>query len=433
MRQPAFARLWLASSISQLGSQALFIAQPLAIYAATGSATVYGAVVTASTAGLVVSMLVGGALADIYDRRKLLQLGNITLIPVSAGIGVAVVAQAWAILVVLAFVQTVVGSLFVSAAPPLERDIVPDEHRPQATAIGRGTAQLVNVVSQALGAAVFVTVGFGLVAALDVVTFLASAGLLLGVRDPDGDRRRRTRSTEEGAVGAQVRHAVQRVAVDLRVGVVLTVRDRFSRVSIVTELPSSFANGAFIVAALPWLVDDLRLPSTAYGAVMVVMGVSGTLAAIVVAWRCTATHPTRMLVAGAVSGVLGGLLIAFSSAFPWAPWLAFVVLGAGNIPFQVGEATIRQRRYPSHVQGRMAMGSNLVMRVSGLAGAVCAGAALSVASASAVMSACGAAFALSSLLTPLVVRASRSLPTPVDPPVGVQVAPARDRDLAISG
>jgi MFS family permease len=73
---PAFRRLWLASVVSAVGGSFSLIAIPTQLFSLTGSSASIGAAAAVSFAALVLACLVGGALADLRDRRRLLLIAH---------------------------------------------------------------------------------------------------------------------------------------------------------------------------------------------------------------------------------------------------------------------------------------------------------------------------------------------------------------------
>ena len=67
-----FRRLWYAGLISNFGSFLTFVALPVQLKDLTGSAAAVGAIGAVELIPLLVFGLYGGALADAWDKRKLI-------------------------------------------------------------------------------------------------------------------------------------------------------------------------------------------------------------------------------------------------------------------------------------------------------------------------------------------------------------------------
>lgn len=84
---------WLAGeSLSMLGTSMSTFAYPVLVLFATGSAAQTGIVAAASNVGSLLTLLIGGAVADRYSRRLILVTGAIVQGAVVASVTVAVVA-----------------------------------------------------------------------------------------------------------------------------------------------------------------------------------------------------------------------------------------------------------------------------------------------------------------------------------------------------
>ena len=84
-RRRDFRLLLVGQTVSEAGSMATFVAVPFQTYELTGSSLAVGLLGVAEFVPIVALALVGGALADAFDRRRLVQI---------AEIGAAVVAGA---------------------------------------------------------------------------------------------------------------------------------------------------------------------------------------------------------------------------------------------------------------------------------------------------------------------------------------------------
>src|ERR1700712_3651755 len=84
LRNVHFRRLWTANIVTVVGAQLTVVAVPAQIYAITGSSAYVGLSGVFGLVPLIVFGLWGGALADVFDRRTLLQGTTIGLIATSA-------------------------------------------------------------------------------------------------------------------------------------------------------------------------------------------------------------------------------------------------------------------------------------------------------------------------------------------------------------
>ena len=83
----------IGSFLSGLGAQATLVALPYQVYVQTRSALLVGLLGAVELIPLIAAALLGGAVADRIDRRKLLLLGQVGLAVTAAGLATA--ADAW--------------------------------------------------------------------------------------------------------------------------------------------------------------------------------------------------------------------------------------------------------------------------------------------------------------------------------------------------
>src|SRR3954468_5607575 len=84
--------LVLGNFVSGMGTQASLVALPYQLYVQTGSPFLTGLLGAAELGPLVLMALVGGALADRFDRRRLLLLDQIALVTLAGGLCAAALA-----------------------------------------------------------------------------------------------------------------------------------------------------------------------------------------------------------------------------------------------------------------------------------------------------------------------------------------------------
>lgn len=172
-----FRRILIARTISLMGLGMLAVSVPLQIYDLTGSSFQVGLAAALDGTGMFAGLLLGGVLADLHDRRRLILFARSI-----CGLGFLALAlnsllpsPSIAAIYVLATWDGFFGALGVSALMAAMPHIVGRENLMQASALGMMTARFATIVSPALG---------GVVIALAGVTWnyaIAAAGTLLTV------------------------------------------------------------------------------------------------------------------------------------------------------------------------------------------------------------------------------------------------------------
>jgi MFS family permease len=120
---PDFRRLWIGSTLSAVGGALTMFAVPLQVYDITRSSLAVGAIGVAQMVPTVTIGLLGGAIADAVDRRKLVLVATSGRAAVSAGLA----AQAFAGLgsVWLLYALVAVSSSLSAINAPARRTFIP--------------------------------------------------------------------------------------------------------------------------------------------------------------------------------------------------------------------------------------------------------------------------------------------------------------------
>ena len=181
LRQPAFARLWSAQLVAQLGEAIALVAMPLLVYALTGSAELLSLIFVLQLVPRVVLAPIAGMLADRLDRRRVIlsadvaRAGLVALIPF--------MDQAWqvALLATLVAIGNTIARPAELAAVPA---VVPPGQLVPALSATQVAGSVVRVIGPTLAAGVIALTGPGAAFAVQALCFLASAGIMLGVTLP---------------------------------------------------------------------------------------------------------------------------------------------------------------------------------------------------------------------------------------------------------
>lgn len=137
---PAFARLWVGSALSAVGTQMTSFAVALQVYRLTGSSAAVGAVGLAIAVPMLAVGLFGGSVADAVDRRRLVLATSGCLAVLSAGLA----AQAFASLDRLWLLYLLVAgqSLFGAVNGPARRTFMPRLLPPELVPAGAALTML---------------------------------------------------------------------------------------------------------------------------------------------------------------------------------------------------------------------------------------------------------------------------------------------------
>lgn len=79
-----YRALWIGQIVSLVGTQMRFVAIPFQVFRITGSTVAVGLISLAEVVPLIVFSIVGGALADAFDRRRIMAISQVGLLLNSA-------------------------------------------------------------------------------------------------------------------------------------------------------------------------------------------------------------------------------------------------------------------------------------------------------------------------------------------------------------
>lgn len=91
---PAFARLWIGTVVSGIGTQMSLVAVGLQIYAITDSTFAVGLVGGVSLLPMIVAGLWGGVLADVFDRRRVMLVSAVGAWTATLALAALAIAEA---------------------------------------------------------------------------------------------------------------------------------------------------------------------------------------------------------------------------------------------------------------------------------------------------------------------------------------------------
>ncbi|MFD0690738.1 MFS transporter [Actinomadura fibrosa] len=189
-RNPDYAGWWTGNTVSAVGTSLSAISFPLLVLYTTGSVARAGAIGAANLAGVLLTTLLGGALADRVSRKAILVLSPLVQGAVLGAVAAAVATghATMPLLVAAAFAGGLAAGVVTGAETSALRRIVPKEQLPTATGQMMGRDLGAELVGAPLGGVLFAVARWFPFAA-DAVSFaFASAGALL-IRRPLGPDR----------------------------------------------------------------------------------------------------------------------------------------------------------------------------------------------------------------------------------------------------
>jgi MFS family permease len=177
-RFPQFRLLWLGQSVSDIGTLGIsWVAVPFQVFSITRSPFAVGLVALFELIPVLGLGLVGGAIADAVDRRKLLLWANIGqavaagLLALNARPGIEYVWWIYVMASVRAGLSTIGGPALESTIPRL----VPKAFLPSAIALATLAGTFAFLVGPLLGGAIIAEFGLAVAYLVDAASFLWAA------------------------------------------------------------------------------------------------------------------------------------------------------------------------------------------------------------------------------------------------------------------
>src|SRR6476659_3087672 len=167
--------LVLGNFVSGLGTQAALVALPFQVYSQTNSAFLTGLLGAVELGPLVAMALLGGALADRFDRRKVLLLDQIALVLCSGALAALSFAHVTplGLLYVLGGLLAGAGAVQNVTRGAIVPNLVDADRLRSALALTFGLFQLTLVIGPAVGGVLIGAFGVGTAYAVDAVSCLA--------------------------------------------------------------------------------------------------------------------------------------------------------------------------------------------------------------------------------------------------------------------
>ena len=182
--------LTVGEFVSGLGTQAALVALPYQLYTQTGSAFLTGLLGAVELVPLIASALLGGAIADRMDRRRLLLLDQIALVACAGALAALAFAGSppVAVLYVLGGLVAGAGSVQNVTAWAIVPNLVAPERVRSALALNFGLYQMTSVIGPGLGGVLIGQLGLGSAYTVDAVSCLAMvfAAAAMSAQPPRG-------------------------------------------------------------------------------------------------------------------------------------------------------------------------------------------------------------------------------------------------------
>src|SRR5437016_1747935 len=340
LRHRDFRLLWMGQIVSVTGSQMQLVAINWHIYLLTGSALALGLVGLFRAGPIILCSLMGGVVADVIDRRRLMMTTQMIMLLCSAMLALITfngLRRVWPIYLLTA-IASAAWAFDTPARQSLMPSLVPAKDFPNAVSLSMLMFQIGMIVGPALAGFLLGNFGPGVIYATNAASFVAViVGLAL--------MRTSGRASEHESDKTRVSFAA----------LVEGLRFVWRTPIIVQTMTLDFAATFFAsaTALLPiFAAEILHVGARGLGLLAAAPAVGSVITALVMA-RVGSFRKQGKLVVGSVT-IFGLATIAFGlSRLFWFSLAMLAVTGAADTVSTVLRQTIRQLATPNQLRGRM--------------------------------------------------------------------------------
>ncbi|MEU3753432.1 MFS transporter [Streptomyces olivoreticuli] len=335
-----FGYLWSASLIAPLGDGALVAALPLTAKSLTDDPRLISGVAFASTLPWLLLSVIGGALVDRMDRRRLMlgaQIAQAALVAVIAVLVSGELTQIW-LLFLLPFGVASAEVLFTTASQTVIAAVVPERHLERAN--GRLVASETvarEFAGPPLGAALFAFAA-PLPFWLNSITFALSVLLIQRIRTP---------AREPRPAGGE------KLSAEIAAGLRWLLRHRLLRTLSLVAGAAMFCEAMALSTLVLFAHDELHVGDRGYGVLLAAMAVGGVVGGMVGGRVVTRFGPRLTAIGAQTACSLMWLAIGLVGRSPVTVVALFTVFSVSVSLWVVVVQSVRQRLVPAELLGRV--------------------------------------------------------------------------------
>lgn len=298
---PHYRRLWLAGLCFNVSLWMQIVVAGWLMVSIDGSPLMVGLVQTAATLPALLLALPGGVLADLVDRRRYLLAGQAMLLLVTIAM-TAMTGAGMLGAILLLLVTFIFGSVHAAQGPAWftsQQQVLPDELKLPAIALGAASYSTARAIGPALGGALISA--FSSTAALAAICFITAVAILLLLR------------SHPTPIPHQADHVTERFSEALRAGLRFASRDALVRLQLLRTALFVVA-GSGLWALLPLLADKSGASNaTNYGLLLGSLGVGAVTGSLTLPITLKHLSARKLDLLGCMMFAAGTLAVMWSS------------------------------------------------------------------------------------------------------------------------
>lgn len=338
--------LFIGQAISFLGSMITYVALPFQIYELTNSTLAVGIISLAELIPLLVTALIGGAFADVVDRKKLLILSELGIMGIIMLLAFNATLPSPSIIFIYsaAAIMSALNGFHRPALESLGPRLVEKSDLPAYSALNSFKWVMGMVAGPAIAGFCIATIGWTLTYLLDVLTFLISIFSLLQIKYfPQNEK----------AGQAINLHSVKE-------GFLYAVRRQELFGSYIVDFTAMvFSMPTALFPAMAQSYGKTELIGLFYAA----PAVGGLIATVLSGWTKKVDRHGLAIILAASGWGLAIVGFGFVSNV-WLALFMLVLAGGADMTSGIFRATLWNQTIPFHLRGRLA-GIEMVSYTSG--------------------------------------------------------------------
>ncbi len=348
LRYRDFRLLWVGMLISNTGSQMQFAAINWHIFIITHSALALGFIGLSRFVPIAIFSLVGGAIADAHNRKKILLITQISLTLFSAILAVTTLTHVVNPFIIYAI--TAFSAVAIAFDAPPRQALIPSlvhrDHLTSAMSLSVIMFQTSMMIGPALAGIVISQFGIGFVYLINAISFFSVITALILMK---------TSGEIEGTPSRVSLRAVLDGLAFVKSKTIIwstTLLDFFS---------TFFASAT---ALLPIFAENiLHVGPMGFGFLYAAPSIGAVLAGYILAHVGTIRHQGKILLVSVAMYGAATIVFGFSKLFALS-FFALFLIGIGDSISIVIRSTIRQLTTPDYIRGRMSS-VNMIFSMGG--------------------------------------------------------------------
>ncbi len=285
---------------------------------------------------IMIFALVGGVLADIIPRRRLIIVTDSAAALIACGLALVTFAGLDKIWVIYSL--TALGAATTAMSTPARQSLVPNlvprHHMTNAVSLISLLFQIGTIVGPGLGGLLVSRFDVGMVYAVNAISFIAVVTSLLFLRHRSGP----------AAAGRRLDWGM------MREGLHFTINHKILWGTVLLDFFATLFASARTM--LPIVAEEiLGIGVEGYGLLATAQPLGAFIAGGIVALRKEIKHQGVVLLCGVAIYGLATAAFGFSTSFALS-YILFAMTGAGDTVSTVIRGTIRQLVTPDHLRGR---------------------------------------------------------------------------------